>query len=238
MDWSAILRGAAMCALLIVAIGAQNAFVLSQGLRRRHVLPIVLTCALSDALLISAGIAGAGALIGGRPGALAAIAWAGAAYLAWFGFSALRRSLRGGAGGLTSQDAGATSLGRTLLTTVALTYLNPHVYLDTVVLLGSVGAREVGLSRVAFAAGAAATSCAWFFALGFGARLLSPLFARPASWRILDGLIGLMALGLSASLVFSAVQPGQGGAHQARTGERQKAHHADRGALYRAGRGG
>lgn len=186
---SAALQGFMLGAGLIVAIGAQNAFVLRQGLLRRHVLPVAFLCAASDALLIALGTAGLGSLIAGRPGLLRLVGLGGAAFLFWYGIVALRRATRPH----RLQTAGPTEnrLAAAVATCLALTFLNPHVYLDTVVLLGSISARFTGAGRTAFAAGAMTASFAWFFSLGYGARLLTPLFARPLAWWILDALIAL-----------------------------------------------
>jgi L-lysine exporter family protein LysE/ArgO len=184
---------------LIVAIGAQNAFVLRQGLRGEHVLGVVAVCAVSDLLLITAGVAGTGALLEQVPEAVTAVRWAGAAFLAAYGLLAARRALRP-AGALLADAAERTPLATVLLTAAALTWLNPHVYLDTVVLLGSVAASQ-GELRWAFGAGAAVASVVWFCALGAGARLLRPVFARPASWRVLDALIAVVMVVLAVGLV-------------------------------------
>lgn len=194
-------RGALLSGSLIMAIGAQNAFVLRQGLQRVNVLPVVLTCALCDAVLITAGIGGAGALITSRPSVLVVLSWLGAGYLVWFGLKALGRAVKG-TSALAPGNAQQRSVGRVIATTAALTLLNPHVYLDTLVLLGALGAREVGAGRVAFGVGAIVASLSWFFGLGFGARLLTPVFARPVSWRVLDTVIGVMVLGIAGSLVW------------------------------------
>jgi len=186
---------------LIMAIGAQNAFVLRQGLQRLHVLPVVLTCAACDAALICAGIGGAGALITSRPAVLTAASWLGAAYLTWFGLKALHRAVKG-TSALAPGEVKRQSLVGVIASTAAFTLLNPHVYLDTLVLLGSLGAREVGTARLAFGAGAIAASLSWFFGLGYGARLLTPVFAKPGAWRVLDTGIGLMVLGIAVSLVW------------------------------------
>jgi L-lysine exporter family protein LysE/ArgO len=183
----------------IVAIGAQNAFVLRQGLRREHVLPIVLVCALSDALLIVAGVAGAGAVFAVAPVVLTVVTWAGALFLLGYGALAARRAIRPSAlaaGGATV----STTLSTAVLTCLALTWLNPHVYLDTVVLLGSI-ANTHGDGRWWFGAGAVLGSILWFAALGFGARLLQPVFARPAAWRVLDGIIAVVMVAIALSLV-------------------------------------
>jgi L-lysine exporter family protein LysE/ArgO len=185
---------------LIMAIGAQNAFVLRQGLRREHVFAVCLTCAASDALLIAAGVAGMGFLAGHAPWIAPVMTWAGAAFLLVYGALSFRRALRPGALSVTGQGAG--SLRSALLTCLALTWLNPHVYLDTVVLLGSVAAGypESGL---AIGAGAVAASFVFFFALGYGARALVPVFARPAAWRLLDLGVGLVMWAIAAKLLLT-----------------------------------
>ena len=186
---------------LIVAIGAQNAFVLRQGLRGEHVVSVVAVCAVSDLALIAAGVAGTGALLERAPEAVVVIRWAGTAFLLWYGALAARRALRP-AGVLLAEAAQRRPLLPTVLTASALTWLNPHVYLDTVVLLGSVAAAQGDL-RWHFGAGAAVGSLLWFSALGAGARLLRPVFARPGAWRVLDAGIALVMLVLAAGLVRS-----------------------------------
>ena len=193
-----LLTGFLTSLALIVAIGAQNAFVLRQGLRREQVLPVVLVCALADAALIGAGIAGLGVLITGSPEALAVVRWAGAAFLLGFAAVAARRALRPSA-----LDPAATGpVGRTaaVLACLGFTFLNPHVYLDTVVLIGAL-ANQHGDGRWVFGAGAVTASFAWFFALGLGARRLAPVFARPRAWQVLDGTIALVMAGLAVALV-------------------------------------
>jgi L-lysine exporter family protein LysE/ArgO len=183
---------------LIVAIGAQNAFVLRQGLRLEHVAAVVAVCALSDLALIGAGVLGAGAALTRAPWLLAVVCWVGAAFLLGYGLLAARRALRPGA--LRPDAAGArTGLAVTVGTCLALTWLNPHVYLDTVLLLGSMAA-TYGRHRWQFAAGAGLGSAVWFTALGYGARLLRPVFTRPAAWQILDGLIAAVMTALALSL--------------------------------------
>lgn len=194
---ASLLVGFATSAVLIIAIGAQNAFVLRQGLRREHVLPVVLVCALSDLLLISAGVAGLGALVTSRPAAVTAIRWVGAAFLLGYAVLAARRALR--PAGLTATGRAPATLRATLLTILALTYLNPHVYLDTVLLLGSVAQQHP--HRWFFGAGAALASAAWFAALGGGAHRLGPVLARPAAWRVLDGLIAAVLAGIAFTLL-------------------------------------
>jgi L-lysine exporter family protein LysE/ArgO len=191
------LAGFAASVVLIVAIGAQNAFVLRQGLRREHVIPVVIVCALSDLALITAGIAGLGALVAGHPGTVRIITWGGAAFLGAYAILAARRALR--PSGLTPADRAPATLRGTLLTALALTYLNPHVYLDTVLLLGTVAQRHP--HRWLFGLGAAAASAVWFTALGLGARKLGPLLARPGAWRVLDGLIAVVMAGIAVTLI-------------------------------------
>lgn len=189
-------------ASLIVAIGAQNAFVLRQGLARRHVFPIATFCFLSDALLIAAGVGGLGSVVQAAPRVLFVVTLAGAAFLTAYGVMALRRAARISA--LSATGAAEMRLGPALVMVAALTFLNPHVYLDTVVLLGSLSGRHAGAARMAFGLGAMIASGVWFYALGFGARLLAPLFARPVAWQILDILIGLVMLAIAASLLWQA----------------------------------
>ena len=187
---------------LIVAIGAQNAFVLRQGLRVEHVLPVVAICTASDVVLIGAGVGGLGTVVHQLPGLLRVVSLAGAAFLLWYAAQAARRALRPSA--LVSADGGPPAGVRvTVLTVLALTWLNPHVYLDTVVLLGSL-ASTYGRHRWEFGAGAATGSLLWFTGLGYGARLLRPVFARPAAWRVLDALIAVVMVAIALSLVVRA----------------------------------
>ena len=196
---TALLAGLGLGLSLIIAIGAQNAFVLRQGLRREHVLLVVAVCAASDAVLIVAGIAGLGALIEQVEWALIVVRIAGAAFLTWYGIGAVRRALRPKA--LEAEEGGERMPRRTaLLTVLALTWLNPHVYLDTVVLLGSIGG-TYGDQRWWFALGAVAGSILWFTALGFGSRALRLLFAKPVAWRVLDVIIAIVMFALAASLI-------------------------------------
>ncbi len=187
---------------LIVAIGAQNAFVLRQGVRRHAVLAVVGICALSDAFLIALGVGGVGAVVVAWPGALTAIGWIGGAFLLGYGLLAARRVFRPG-GALRTEGEAEGSVRRAVLTCLAMTWLNPHVYLDTVFLLGSVAA-DRGPLRWTFGLGAALASLCWFTALGFGARLLGRFLARPAAWRALDALIAATMLVLGATLVAGA----------------------------------
>ena len=186
---------------LIVAIGAQNAFVLRQGIRREHVGAVVAICAVSDAILIAAGVGGLGSVVRAWPRAVTAVAWIGGAFLIGYGLLAARRALRPSQLDPTAATGGAR--GATLLTCLALTWLNPHVYLDTVLLLGSAG-NSYGAQRWDFAAGAATGSLLWFGGLGYGARRLARLFARPRAWTVLDGLIAVTMTGLGAAMLARA----------------------------------
>ncbi|MES4892125.1 LysE/ArgO family amino acid transporter [Streptomyces sp. NPDC096012] len=184
---------------LIVAIGAQNAFVLRQGVRRDAVLAVVGICALSDALLIALGVGGVGAVVVAWPGAVRAVGIIGGVFLLCYGALAARRALRPGTG-LRAEGEAAGSRRRAVLTCLAMTWLNPHVYLDTVFLVGSLAA-DRGPLRWTFGLGAALASLCWFAALGFGARLLGRFLARPAAWRVLDGLVAVTMLALGALFV-------------------------------------
>lgn len=194
-------QGFLLGASLIVAIGAQNAYVLRLGLLRRHVFAISTLCFLSDALLIAAGVAGLGTIIQGLPALLFWISLAGAGFLTVYGLIAFRRALR--PAGLQASGGEVGGLGTVLATGAALTFLNPHVYLDTVVLLGSLSARFEGEGRIAYGLGAAFASGVWFYGLGFGSRLLAPVFARPMAWRVLDTLIALVMWSIAAGLLLS-----------------------------------
>lgn len=196
----AAIAGLGLGLSLIVAIGAQNAFVLRQGLRREHIVIVILICALSDAALIALGVAGAGWVFERLPWLVEVVRWAGAVFLLGYGALAARRAIRPEALAAASEAPAAGSLLAIAGTTLALTWLNPHVYLDTVVLLGSVASTH-GELRWAFAAGAMLGSALWFTALGLGARLLAPVFARPAAWRVLDGAIAVVMVVLAVSLV-------------------------------------
>lgn len=192
---------------LIVAIGAQNAFVLRQGIRGEHIGAVVAVCAISDAVLIAAGVLGTGALLAAAPAAVVVLRYVGAAFLVTYGVMAARRILRPQA--LVSAEPGPSGAGRTglasaLATVMALTWLNPHVYLDTVLLLGSVANAQGPGLQWWFGAGAMLGSILWFCSLGFGAKLLRGFFARPASWRILDGGIAVTMVGLGVGLALGS----------------------------------
>jgi L-lysine exporter family protein LysE/ArgO len=183
---------------LIIAIGAQNAFVLRQGIRREHVFLLALTCALADALLIILGVAGLGALIQSFPALLVGVTLFGIAFLLWYGWNAARRALNPTA--LEVDEGGPVPLGQALRTCLALTFLNPHVYLDTVILVGALAAPYSGPARLAYTLGAITASFSWFFALGYGARVLTPLFRKPAAWRILDAVIAVVMVSIATKL--------------------------------------
>lgn len=196
---------------LIVAIGAQNVFVLTCGMRRREVPGVVAICLATDVVLICLGTAGMGRAVSGAPVLVEVVRWAGAAFLTGYAALAMRRALRPGAAVLGPNGEVATRAGasggpsapgraRTLWTAFALSVLNPHVYLDTVFLLGGMAASHAQ-GRWLFAAGAICASTIWFLALGYGASLLAPLFARPGAWRLLDGVIAVTMLALAAGLL-------------------------------------
>lgn len=228
---TALLAGFGLGLSLIVAIGAQNLFVLRQGIRREHITAVVIVCAASDAALILLGVSGVGLILTAVPWLVVAVRWAGAAFLVGYGLLAARRAWRPGtealaldaantaavantgpersAGsaaaehGATTATATASRVSTVILTTLALTWLNPHVYLDTVFLLGGV-ANTHGDERWIFAAGAAVASVIWFSALGYGARYLGRWLATPKAWRILDGVIAVVMIALGVSLVIGA----------------------------------
>lgn len=204
------LAGLGLGLSLIIAIGAQNVFVLRQGLRREHVLLVVAICAVSDAVLIAVGVSGIGAAAGAAPWLVTAARWAGAAFLVAYGALAARRAVRSGGHGLEEggglaavSPARRTSTARTAVTCLALTWLNPHVYLDTVFLLGSVATTH-GDGRWVFAAGAAAGSVMWFAGLGYGSRYLGRWLAGERAWRILDAAIAVVMVAIGVSLVLGA----------------------------------
>ncbi len=197
--FTAITAGFFLGLSLIVAIGAQNAFILRQGLRREHVLPLVLTCALSDAILIALGVAGFATVLSRLDWLEPVLRYGGATFLILYALRSLHSAWAGG-GSLRAGDTSATSLRTAMLTCLAFTWLNPHVYLDTVVLLGSISTRYAG-HEFAFAAGAMTASFAFFFSLGYGARLLAPLFARPVAWRVLDLVIAFVMTTIAIKLL-------------------------------------
>lgn len=195
----AALSGFLLGGSLILAIGAQNAFILRQGLMRQHVFVLCFICALSDALLIALGVAGLGSLIATSPKLIFAVTLGGVLFLFTYSAMAFRRAMHPDS--LVAAKKDDASLGAAIAACLAFTFLNPHVYLDTVVLLGGLSASFEGWGRVAYGAGAVVASFVWFFCLGYGARLLQPIFARPAAWRVLDILIGAVMAALALSLV-------------------------------------
>jgi len=198
-----VAEGFGLGAGLIVAIGAQNAFVLRMGLLKKHVFWAALFCAVSDLVLITAGVLGLGTLVQGQSWFLAVMSWGGAAFLGWYGVKAVVRVFR--SKGLVEQGGEVPGLAATLATLSALTFLNPHVYLDTVVLLGGLGARHGDPGRLWFALGAGAASILWFFGLAYGARLLAPAFRKPITWRILDAIIALVMFSIAFGLIRVAI---------------------------------
>lgn len=198
---STFFSGLGLGAGLIMAIGAQNLHVLRTGLRREHVGLTVLACIVVDATLIALGVAGMGAAVQASPVLLSAAKWGGAAFLLWYGLRSWKQVFASGALQV-SPDAERTSARQALLSVLGLSLLNPHVYLDTVVLLGAIGGSFPLAERPSFAIGAMTASALWFTALGYGATRLSTLFARPIAWKWIDGFAGTTMIALSASLAF------------------------------------
>lgn len=207
MVLSAAASGFIAAAGLIIAIGAQNAFVLRQGLQQSYVGLVVLVCMLGDIVLILAGVAGIGALVHQWPWLLQLLRFGGAAFLAIYGAIAAQRAIRGG-GALSAAGTTKQHWRPVLLTVLAFTFLNPHVYLDTMVLLGSLSTRYPTEIRWAFALGACCASAAWFSLLGYGARLLLPVFKNPRAWRVLDSIMAFFMLGLSLLLLLKPLKVG------------------------------
>lgn len=203
MELPIFIAGLSMGLSLIVAIGAQNAFVLRQGLKGEHVFAVALTCALSDAVLIILGVTGFGRISAALPWLDPVMRFGGAAFLIWYGAKSLSSAFRS-QGALAVGEAGAAKpLTVTVLACLAITWLNPHVYLDTVVLLGTISTQFPG-REAWFAAGATLGSFAFFFALGYGARLLRPIFAKPSAWRILEAIIAVIMWAIALKLLFGA----------------------------------
>lgn len=195
------LQGIAVGFSLIVAIGAQNAFVLKQGLKQQSVFWVCFVCALSDSILILLGITGFSVVLQHYPSVLGMAKWAGALFLFWYGFQHLLAAFKSNQG-LHEAQQNETNLGQILLVCLALTWLNPHVYLDTVVLIGSIST-QFEQSKLYFALGTMTASWLFFFSLGYGARLLTPVFENPKAWRVLDGLIALIMWGIALSLILN-----------------------------------
>jgi L-lysine exporter family protein LysE/ArgO len=202
-DLTIFLNGLGVTAGLIMAIGAQNVHVLKTGIRREHIGLTVLTCILIDAILIALGVAGVGALVQSSPMLLATAKWGGAAFLLWYGLRSWRAVFADGALNI-ALDQASSSGRQVLISVLALSLLNPHVYLDTVVLLGAIGAGFAPAGRPSFVAGALCASAIWFTALGYGATRLSRLFAKPVAWKWIDGIAGTTMLVLSASVAMGA----------------------------------
>ena len=199
---SMLLKGIMVSGSLIVAIGGQNAFLLKQGLLKRHVFSVATICFLCDVVLLSCGVLGMGALIGGSPHLSALLTLLGALFLLAYGARSLRSALSGQSAMSADDDkTPAGSLKQTILATLAITLLNPHVYLDTVVIVGGIAGTLSPAAKALFLCGAVAASALWFFALGFGARLLLPLFRRPLTWRLLDAVIGVVMWAIAFSLL-------------------------------------
>lgn len=200
MSFPVFLTGMLTGLSLILAIGAQNAFVLRQGLRGEHVMAVCLTCALSDSILILLGVTSFAQIAQWLPWFAPALRYAGAAFLIWYGARSMRAALRSRDALVVSPGRTAGGLARTLLACLAITWLNPHVYLDTVVLLGTISTRFAGETG-SFAAGAVSGSFLFFFSLGYGSAWLRPIFAKPSSWRILEAVIAIVMWAIAAKLV-------------------------------------
>jgi L-lysine exporter family protein LysE/ArgO len=203
MNSSVFLAGLSVSLSLIVAIGAQNAFVLRQGLRNEHVLAVVTICALSDAILITLGVTAIGGIVLWAPWFDPVMRYGGACFLAWYGAKSLKSAFRSTSALAPDGTAGRAGLLPVMLTCLALTWLNPHVYLDTVFLIGAISTQFPG-SGASFAAGAMTGSFVFFFALGYGAKRLRPIFARPSAWRALETVIALVMWSISLRLVSGA----------------------------------
>lgn len=188
---------------LIVAIGAQNAFVLSQGVRRNHHLTIALICIICDAVFITAGVAGFGAAVSNNPTLSQWVTWGGAGFLIFYGLGSLRSALRGGR--LDTSDRAVRSLRAAIITTLAVTLLNPHFYLDTVILMGSVSSQFHGEGRLYFWIGAVSASTLWFISLSLGGQMLAPLFRKQISWRILDSLVCVTMWTIAVLLIMHGI---------------------------------
>jgi L-lysine exporter family protein LysE/ArgO len=199
--WQSYLNGLLVAAGLIIAIGAQNAFVLRQSLRREHHLAVAALCVLCDAVLVSAGVFGLARVLAENPTLLAVARWGGAVFLIWYGLKALLRALAP-QGMAHTGETGSRSRRAVLLAALAVTLLNPHVYLDTVLLIGSLGAQQDAPG--AYAMGAASASLLWFFTLAFGAAWLAPWLARPTTWRLVDLMVAVMMLGMASQLILPA----------------------------------
>ncbi|MBI9078869.1 MAG: amino acid transporter [Pseudodesulfovibrio sp.] len=195
------IQGFGMGGGLIVAIGAQNAFVLTQGVRKNHHLAVAALCILCDGLLLALGVSGIGTLVASNPTLGTFATWGGAAFLSWYGFNSLRSAMKGGS--LKAGEEAVTTLRHTLLLTLAVTLLNPHVYLDTIVLMGSVSGQFPTPERYSFGVGAFTASTVWFMVLSLGGQMLAPVFKKDITWRILDGLVCLTMWTMATALIRS-----------------------------------
>ena len=202
---AAMVQGLALGAGLIIAIGAQNAFVLRQGLKRQYVFITASICTLCDAVLILLGVEGLGTLIATNTVLTLIATWGGALFLAWYGLRAFRAALTPGTLEADKAQKQPARLRDVVITILALSLLNPHVYLDTVVLVGSMGAHYPIQARVSFALGAMLASLTWFFGIAYGAAVLTPFFSRPSAWRILDAVVGCVMWIIAITLVWSAL---------------------------------
>lgn len=200
-------QGVSMGAGLIIAIGAQNAFVLTQSIRRNHALAVAATCALIDIVLIFTGVWGIGALVARNAVLKAIAALGGAAFLFWFGARSLAAVFQCQALAANSQNATATSFGPTFVATLAVSLLNPHVYLDTVVMLGAISGNYPGNGRHFFGAGAATASVLWFFSLYIAGKRLAPVFKNPKAWQYLNGFVCLLVWWIAVTLVYGYFRP-------------------------------
>jgi len=205
-NFSAAVEGLGLGASLIIAIGAQNAYVLRQGLLRQHVFAVAGLCFLIDCSLIALGAGGFASLLRAVPSLPDIAAWGGAAFLAFYSLRAFAAALRPETLSAADGAAGASGLKAALFTTLALSLLNPHVYLDTVILLGGIAAQYPNDQRLAFTLGAMLASGLWFYGLGYGARQLAPIFASPRAWRVLDGFVGCVMAALAAGLVIGQLK--------------------------------
>jgi len=200
-----MIEGFAMGAGLIIAIGAQNAFVLKQGIKGEHRLVIASICAFSDAILITIGIAGMGFIFSNHPLITKTLSLGGSVYLAWFSFKCFRSAFKGESLDINGEVFNPIPLKSAVITTLALTFINPHVYLDTVVMLGGFGAARSPEIRPYFGLGAVAASFVWFFTLAFSGRFIAPFFKKQTSWRILDSLIGSLMIYITIKLVYYGI---------------------------------
>nr|WP_321259847.1 LysE/ArgO family amino acid transporter [uncultured Pseudodesulfovibrio sp.] len=197
------IQGFGMGGGLIVAIGAQNAFVLTQSVRRNHHLAVAALCILCDTVLLTLGVTGVGTVVASNPALTTFALWGGAAFLTWYGFTSLRSAMKGGS--MDTQEETGKGLKHTLMLTMAVTLLNPHVYIDTIILMGSVSGQFMVPDRYIFGLGAATASLLWFLALSLGGQMLAPLFKRDFTWRILDSVVCLTMWAIAATLIRNAL---------------------------------